>query len=336
MLTHAARGAMPVAPLFLVRAHTPGTGKSYLIDLVTAIVTGKRYCAVIAAGATAEETEKRLGALLYEGTTIIALDNCSYDLGGDALCQLAERSMVRIRKLGHSEAPEFENKAVITATGNNISPKDDLVRRTLTCNLVADRERPELRRFERDPVADVLANRGAYLAACLTIVRAYQAAGSPDVCGPIGSYGEWSAVARAPLIWLGEADPLDNMEAARNEDPVLVGIGELFAFWQGHLQTAQPCSAFEVREIAAEREPGTDTLKRPEFYDLLLRVAGERGLVSTRKLGGWLKKIVGRIVDKQRLVIAEASDASAKRAPKFRLESVAKTQDDQPGLDLLS
>jgi hypothetical protein len=74
ILTHAARGAMPVAPLFLVRAHTPGTGKSYLIDLVTAIVTGKRYCAVIAAGATAEETEKRLGALLHEGTTIIALD----------------------------------------------------------------------------------------------------------------------------------------------------------------------------------------------------------------------------------------------------------------------
>ena len=69
--------------------------------------------------------------------------------------------MVRIRKLGHSEAPEFENKAVITATGNNISPKGDLVRRTLTCNLVADRERPELRRFERDLVADVLANRGA-------------------------------------------------------------------------------------------------------------------------------------------------------------------------------
>jgi hypothetical protein len=76
--------------------------------------------------------------------------------------------------------------------------RDDLVRRTLTCNLVADRERPELRRFERDPVADVVANRGAYLAACLTIVRAYQAADSPDVSGPIGSYGEWSAVARAP------------------------------------------------------------------------------------------------------------------------------------------
>ena len=89
-----------------------------------------------------------------------------------------------------------------------------------------------------------------------------------------------------------------------------------------------------MREIAAERDPGTDTLKRPEFYDLLLRVAGERSLVSTRKLGGWLKKVVGRIVDKQRLVVAEASDPSAKRAPKFRIESVAKPRDDQPGLDL--
>jgi hypothetical protein len=86
-----------------------------------------------------------------------------------------------------------------------------------------------------------------------------------------------------------------------------------------------------VREIAAERDPGTDRLKWPEFYDLLLRVAGESGLVSTRKLGAWLKKVVGRIVDKQRLVVVEASDAGAKRAPKFRLESVAKPQDDQPG-----
>ena len=94
------------------------------------------------------------------------------------------------------------------------------------------------------------------LAACLTIVRAYQAAGSPYVCGPIGSYGEWSAIARAPLTWLGEADPLDNMEAARNEDPVLVGIRELFAFWQEHLRTASPaarsrCARSQPKEIPA-------------------------------------------------------------------------------------
>ena len=33
----------------------------------------------------------------------------------------------------------------------------------------------------------------------------------------------------APLVWLGEADPVKSMETARDEDPELLAIRELFA-----------------------------------------------------------------------------------------------------------
>ena len=67
LLTAQVRGSLPTAPVILVRADTPGTGKSYLVDLFAMISTG-RLCPVITASKNAEETEKRLGAVLLGGT----------------------------------------------------------------------------------------------------------------------------------------------------------------------------------------------------------------------------------------------------------------------------
>ena len=53
------------------------------------------------------------------------------------------------------------------------------MRRGLVCNLEALDERPELREFQRDALERAAANRGAYVAAALTIIRAYLAAGTP-------------------------------------------------------------------------------------------------------------------------------------------------------------
>jgi hypothetical protein len=303
-----------------------------LVDLATAIATGRPCCPVISAATNAEEAEKRLGALLREGVTILALDNCSSDLEGDVLCQLVERPLVRVRILGHSEAPEFECKATVIATGNNVGPKGDMVRRTLICNLFAEVERPELRRFEADPIAKALEDRGAHLAACFTIIRAYRAAGAPTVCEPIGSYGKWSDLVRAPLVWLGESDPILSMEAARVEDVELTSIRELFGLWQQHLQNDQAYSAFEVIDAASDKNSVTDEFKLPEFHDFLLGVAGIRGAVSTRRLGAWLRKIAGRIVDGLKLSI-ESTKANANRAPKFRL---AEVRNDGPSSEEVS
>ena len=152
LITPIVRGAMPVAPLHAMRAPSPGSGKSYLVDLASAIATGQR-CPVIAAGRSGEETEKRLGAAMLAGYPLISIDNLNGCLGGDALCQLIERPRVSIRPLGRSELVTIESRATVYATGNNIQPTGDVIRRVITSSLDPNLERPELRAFKRDPFA---------------------------------------------------------------------------------------------------------------------------------------------------------------------------------------
>src|SRR6516162_10098214 len=82
-----------------------------------------------------------------------------------------------------------------------------------------------------DPPRARVQSRGAYVAAALTIVRAYLCAGSPKICSPLGSYSAWSTMVRSPLVWLGELDPVISMDGLRDEDIELANIREFFGLW---------------------------------------------------------------------------------------------------------
>ena len=300
LLTALVRGSLPTAPMYLVRAHTPGTGKSYLVDVIAAVATG-RVCPVITASKSMEETEKRLGAVLLSGAAIISIDNCTRDLSGDLLCQLTERSLIKIRVLGRSEMPECECHTTVFATGNNVLFKGDMVRRGLTCNLDVLDERPELREFRHDPLRRVLADRGTYVAAALTIVRAYLAAGAPQKSA-LGSYAEWSRMVRSPLVWLGEPDPVESMDSARDEDPELGDIRELFGLWPDYFDLDQKVTTGQIIELACQA-PAANDFNRHPLKELLLGVAGDRdgGGISAKRLGWWLRGISGRVEAGHRL-----------------------------------
>ena len=49
-----------------------------------------------------------------------------------------------------------------------------------------------------------------------------------------------------------------------------------------------------------------------DLWDLLLEVAGDRGHVSTRRLGRWLQSRAGRIVDGKRLVTKDGRGGIAR------------------------
>ena len=217
LITPVVRGAMGVAPLHAFRAPVPGSGKSYLVDTASAIATG-RFCPVIAAGRTEEETEKRLGGAMLQGYPVISIDNLNGELGGDCLCQLVERRIVSVRALGSSKLYQIESRATVFATGNNIQPTGDIVRRVIMGSLDPNMERPEQRNFRADPVAMVLADRGKYIAAAMTVVRAWLNSGVPDPVPPLASFEEWSHTVRSALVWLGKEDPVSTMETAREED----------------------------------------------------------------------------------------------------------------------
>ena len=252
LLTALLRGSLPTSPVFLVRAGAPGTGKSYLVDVISTIATG-RLCPVITASPSREETEKRIGAVLLSGSPIVSLDNVTHDLEGELLCQITERPVVRIRILGRSEMPDCECHTTVFATGNNVTFAGDMVRRGLVCDLEALEERPELRLFRRDALARARADRARYVAAALTIVRAYLVAGAPQVCGPFGSYADWSRMVRSPLVWLGEPDPILSMDDVREEDPELTMIREFFEFWPIYLRLDITYTTARIIEIACEQ-----------------------------------------------------------------------------------
>jgi putative DNA primase/helicase len=219
LLTTVCRAALSCVPMHASTAPQAGTGKSYLLDLIAAIAIGDAM-PVIAAGPNLEETAKRIDAQVIKGFTMLSIDNASIHLGGDELCQVVERPAYAPRILGKSLMKERRNIWTIFATGNNLRLKDDVTRRSLLARLDAQMERPETRTFKANPFDTVLANRGLYLWAALTIVLAYRAAGMPDRLPGIGDpFAEWSDYIRSALVWLGYDDPVLTMEAVRDNDP---------------------------------------------------------------------------------------------------------------------
>jgi hypothetical protein len=253
---------------------------------------------------------------------MVSLDNCTHDLGGDILCQIAERPVIKVRILGYSETPDCEVHTAVFATGNNITFKGDMVRRGLVCNLETLDERPELRRFNRNTLRQAGANRATYVAAGLTIMRAYLAAGAPEVCGPFASYAEWSAMVRSPLVWLGEPDPVASIETTQAEDSELADIRGLFNLCVDEYRPDATYGTVTFLEAASAAPIGFNP---NPFRELLLRIAGGKdGDISAKRLGEWLRRNCGRVVridDGRRFRLVRQPHLRDGRA-QFRLEEV--------------
>lgn len=291
LITPVVRGAFSVAPMHAIRAHMAGSGKSFLLDVSAAIATGQR-CPVMAAGKTAEETEKRLVAAVIAGRPIISIDNVNGELGGDCLCQIVERPNVDVRMLGKSELVSIESRSTVFATGNNLCLVDDMTRRVILCTLDANLERPELRHFTKNPFDMVLANRGSYIAAILTIVRAYIVAEKSILIPQLASFEGWSNMVRSPLIWLDRADPVQTMDNARKEDPTLQTMATVFMAMYDSFGITKKTAA-EIIKNAGSKGTLSDAL--------MAAVDSKDGHINARQLGQWLKRYKGRIVNNLRL-----------------------------------
>jgi putative DNA primase/helicase len=315
MLTSVLRGAMEVSPMHLVTAPRPGSGKSYMADVAAMVSTGDR-CAVKSASPSAEETEKRLIGSALEGHPIIALDNCREILQGDFLCQVTERPLLSLRALGKSPPHLIHNTFTFFANGNNIAVADDMVRRTIRCAMDANCENPELRTFKLDPLVKIRANRGKYVAACLTIARAYIVAGRPDALPPLASYAEWSSIVRDPLVWLGCNDAVSTMETLRQEDPKGAERHNVFAAWKSAIGVSKGRAAVtqELLDKAAQHT---------ELHEALLAVSPQRfgeAKIDPRALGKWLSAQEKSIAAGCKLM----TDRTNKARPKWYLEPQQK------------
>jgi putative DNA primase/helicase len=294
LITPIVRAALSCAPMHGISATTAGTGKSHLVDTVSTLAIGFQ-CPVMAAGRNEEETEKRLGTVLLQGQPIVSIDNVNGELSGDFLCQAITQPTVNVRLLGKLTGRKIMNSVALFATGNNLQPTGDLVRRTLMCWMDRGEERPELHGFKADPVKAILADRGRYVGAVLTIVRAYVVAGYPSVCGPFAGFDDWNRFVRSPLVWLGCADPVDTVEQSRKGDTKLNDLRSFMAAMLNAFGVGVPKTASQI--IAAQEG-------NKELREALGQIKPGKEL-NAKALGKWLSSNRNRIVNYRKIDCVE-------------------------------
>lgn len=295
LITAVIRSALPASPMHAVRAPSAGSGKSIMVDIAAVLATGKP-AAVITPTHDEAELEKRIGAAAIAGDPILNIDNISSTLRSDQLCQMLTQPTVQVRILGKSENLKIESTALICATGNGLSLYGDLNRRTVIINLDANCDKPDERAFDFDPVELAKRDRAEFVAAALTIVRAYIVAGRPDTPSPMGSFRVWSDLVRGSLIWLGMGDPRGNTDQMRNEDPEIVALREIMDALSGE--------PFTVKQI--RRKFGEDA----ELRSALSHYCDRAGGLSPTKFSMFLRRFKDRRIAGRAIVLVKLDESN--------------------------
>lgn len=338
LLTLALRPQLQTAPLFCVSATTPGTGKGLLVEACNLLARGRDAAIMPAIQGTSaeEETRKRITALLLQGVSSINLDNWTRPIGGEAMNALLTAGEWSDRVLGRSETVSLPARLTLAATGNNLSVRGDMTRRSLLIQLDAGVERPEQRTFREPNLTGAVARRrGELLAALFTVLKGYQQANRPGRTERLlGRFEPWSMAVAAPIRWLGYPDPTDSQARLREADPEADKLELFLAAWFD-LRNSQWTTA---AELLSEAEPGGDfstarSDKRAALHEALIDVAGEgRGHISPKVLGWFLRHFEGRIQGGLRLV-KKVQHGSRKRGHEYRVERLADSAPAATGTD---
>ena len=236
ILTRLVRKSMPNAPVFYCTAPEAGSGKGLLTDCVNLIASGfipaKRPFPF-----DSDEMRKTLTTSLHMGDGMLVFDNVprASKLHSAVLDAAVTSGIWVDRLLGENRNICLPFDLTIMVTGNNIQPTGDSVRRSLRIELVPECERPETRQFEiPDLHAYLRQHRKKLVTAALCLLRAHYVAGQPQ-CNllPMGSFEAWSKLVRAPLVWLGLADPVSGQaqfsQADEDRESLIVLLKELQA-----------------------------------------------------------------------------------------------------------
>jgi hypothetical protein len=268
VLTPIARPAFAgPSPLFCVSGNVPGAGKGALVDGVAQIATGKKAPSkgypAIQVGRHWVERDEELGKIAkgvaMEGHAVYHLDNCprAHEFGGPGFESIVTQTENADRILGTNQAPLVPMLMLWAISGNLISPRSDMVRRTIMIRLLDLSERPEEREYEGPSLGDwAVLNRGKLVSAALTILSAYIKAGRPPVgLKKLGSFEPWSDLVRSAVVWLGYADPCSARAQMAAEDPEAVERNYLIDLLVEAGADREPVTAGQiVAKVLAELE----------------------------------------------------------------------------------
>ena len=200
-------------PLHMVEKPAPGTGATLMVDAISIVATGAS-ASVMVEGRDEDEWRKRLTAKLREIPSILLIDNLRRQLDASSVAAALTAPYWEDRVLGKSEMVRFPIRCVWIATGNNPQFSNEIARRMVRIRLDPHEDQPWLREGFRHPnlLAWVWQNRARLVAACLTLGRAWIAAGMPRHQKTIGSFEGWAQVMGGILEVAGVPGFLGNLE----------------------------------------------------------------------------------------------------------------------------
>jgi hypothetical protein len=276
------RPSLDLAPGALFRAAPysgSGAGKGKLARCICAVAYGRQPSAVTAGG-SAEEMEKRVSAALLEGGPAVLFDKFNnVTLRSASLESALTERPAKVRQFRTLDLITLNALASVFVTGNGVLLAQDIVRRFIPTELDARMEDPERRSFTGDILAEMARRRPALLVAQLTIWRYGRLAGDPKRGVSLGSYEQWCAWVRDPLLALGCRDPVKRLSEVKQRDPFRQMIGALFAAWWKH-HGSSPQTAHQL-DIEVQRI--VDPQGRGRQY-----VASQLEQLDQTRLGGFI------------------------------------------------
>jgi 5S rRNA maturation endonuclease (ribonuclease M5) len=288
MLTSVVRPAIAgPTPLALIDAPAAGTGKTLFAEVVAKIATG-RAAPLFSAPTEDEEWRKQLTAYLREGVNVIVIDNVSAKLESGQLSKALTAETWADRLLGFNKSVIVPVRCTWMATGNNIAIGGDLPRRCFWIRFDAQMARPYLRTGFRHPNLRqwVSENRGALIAALLTLARAWYAAGRPQLNQVVlGSYESWAETIGGILEQAGVRGFLANGQELQDQvdsDSVNAArfLVELYSASGGKRFTSADVHQYCLQEQTASK---LAYLLPPEIVDAV----GRDDAIFERRMGKW-------------------------------------------------
>jgi hypothetical protein len=312
ILTAAVRPSLTAAPMIHIRAPQIASGKSYLSGIIAAFASPSSPSAV-AFPKQEEECQKLLLATLLTAPGAVVFDNLTTDLiPHKSLCSALTEEFLTGRILGVSKTATVGTRVLFLSSGNNVDAVKDMARRCVTVVIDPQVETPAARLFKGDPLTKVRKNREQYVSLALTVIRGWLVSGAaPTPCKPVASYGQWSHWVRQPLLWLGLPDPAQRIFEQMEQDPERETLGRLLHAWSATF-SANPTM---IREAVDQASYSTVP---NELREVLREIAEDHGEINRRRLGRWIARKQGVIVDGLRFERASGTTAAERWSVKAR------------------
>jgi hypothetical protein len=318
----------PPYQMGVITAPNPGSGKGYLAGLI-GIVHGM----VMRGEMPREKAEMKktiISSLVSTTAPVVLFDNVRGEIYSSELEALLTAGTITDRLLGVSKDVTVTNDRLWMVTGNNAKIGGDLARRVLEIKIDPKCSDPKSRTFAiKDLKGWMEEHRGAYLAAMLTVVRAWINAGRPTEVYRSDDFAQWAGSLRGMLHWAGFPGTFGEVESEGLE--TVSEDDREWGLFLEELETVFGASKFDAKTIVDKLTGGspdswakgdqgkkisTDSLPG----DLAEKYMGYSNRVGfTKSLGKWLGNRDGRFV----MGLCVRKSQAGKHAATFTIEREA-------------